>query len=237
MSGTVRVVVAGAAGRMGTLAAAAIDSAEDLVLAGTLVRGDDPGAVLAHAAAQVLVDVSVASASRILVPLAARAGLAPIVGTSGLDDDDLRHFAQACDDGGVGGLVVPNFSIGAVLQMRAAVEAAGHLHCSGIHEVHHPAKRDSPSGTARATAARIASAAGQAPPITSERRAGVLALQTVSFGNAFERLELHHEVSDRRAYVPGLLLAVRRVGTLEGLALGLEAILSWPREERSDHGP
>ncbi len=221
-----RVVVAGAAGRLGSIAVHAVEAAEDLVLVGLLVRGDVPRADLAEGGADVLLDVSLAEATRVHAPMAARAGVCPVIGTSGLVEADIVALREACRAGGVAGLLVPNFSIGAVLQMRFAREAARWLPCTGLHEVHHAGKRDSPSGTARATADAIAAAAGGAPPITSERREEALAEQRVRFAGPFETLTLEHVVNDRAAYLPGLLLALRSVQRLPvGLSVGLDAVL------------
>ena len=228
----VRVLLAGADGRMGRVCRAALEAADDLVLADTLVRGDAPGPRLDPSRVDVLLDFTLADTSRALAPAAARAGLRPVVGTSGLTADDLLELATACGEGNVGGLVVPNFSVGAVLQMQACERAAAHMRCAGLHEEHHPGKRDAPSGTARATAERIAAARpdGAAPPITSARREGVLAVQRVTFtadaGEAAEELVLEHRVTDRAAYVPGILLALRRVGALDELVVGLDALLA-----------
>ena len=227
MTARTRVVVAGAAGRLGQVAARAVAGAEDLELAATLRRGEDPAAVLADVHADVLLDVSLAEATRVLGPVAARAGLALVIGTSALTADDREDLDTACRAGGVPGLLVPNFSIGAVLQMRFARDAARWLPCEVIREVHHAEKRDSPSGTARVTAAEIAAASGGAPPpIESARRPDALAEQRVVFAGPHESLTLDHAVEDRAAYAPGLLLAVRRVATLPvGLTVGLDAVL------------
>lgn len=221
----IRVVVAGAAGRMGSLVVNSFAAAEGVDLAGTLVRGSDAVAIFELCRPDVLVDFTVAASSRELGPLAAERGICPIIGTSGLTAADLATLREACAHSGIGGLVVPNFSIGAVLQMRFAEQAAARLPCTGIRETHHPAKKDAPSGTALATARRIEAAAGAPPAIESLRREGLVAVQDVSFAQAGERLQLVHEVTDRRAYLPGVLLAVRSVRGLRELVVGLDALL------------
>lgn len=225
MSDAGRVVVAGAAGRLGRLAVEAIQASPDLELAGTLVRGDDPVPLLRPARTDLLLDLSLAAASRLLAPLAARAGVVPVVGVSGLSDDDRAALEAACVAGGVPGLLVPNFSLGAVLQMQAAVRVAAHLPCTELLERHHQTKRDRPSGTALETARRLEAAGATPPPIASERLPDVVAEQRLVFGGEGERLELLHVVRDRRAYLPGLLLALRRAPRLQGFAVGLEAVL------------
>lgn len=221
----IRVVVAGAAGRMGSLVVPALAAAEGLELAGTLVRGSDAAAIFELCRPDVLLDFTVAAASRELGPLAGERGICPVIGTSGLTPADVAALGAACRHGGVGGLVVPNFSIGAVLQMRFAEQAAARLPCAGIRETHHPGKKDSPSGTALATAHRIEAACGRAPPIESQRREGLVALQEIDYSQPGERLSLVHEVTDRRAYLPGILLAVRSVRGLRELVVGLDALL------------
>jgi 4-hydroxy-tetrahydrodipicolinate reductase len=221
----IRVVLAGAAGRMGRLALATLEAADDIEVCGTLVRGTDAAAVLELAAPDVLLDFTLAPASRVLGPAAAERGIAPVIGTSGLLPEDVDALRNACARGRTGGLLVPNFSVGAVLQMRLAAEVARHLPCTGIHEVHHVGKKDAPSGTARATAAALATVTGAEPPITSERLPDALAEQTVSFGQPGESLELVHKVTDRCAYMAGVLLAVRRVRALQGLQVGLAGLL------------
>lgn len=226
MSGALAVCVAGARGRLGSLVCEAVAAAPDLNLSATLVRGQRASEVLSGATLDVLVDVSLAPASRQLVPLALELGIATVVGTSGLSGSDLEAMDQASRRAGVGALVVPNFSLGAVLQMQAAAAIAPHLPCRRLLETHHPAKRDAPSATALATAAAVAAATGgHAPAITSERREGCVARQELRFGDEAEQLTLVHEVADRRAYLPGVLLAVRRVRSLRGLHQGLAAVL------------
>jgi len=227
-----RVLLAGAAGRMGRVVLAALRTADDVELVGTLVRGSDAPAVLRLARPDVLLDFTRPEASRELGLLAAERGISPVIGTSGLAEADVHSLHNACLRSKVGGLLVPNFSIGALLQMRAAEAAARHMPPIAVRERHHPAKRDAPSGTARATAARIDAASAHlaatregAVPIESERREGVLAEQDVLFEQAGEQLLLRHVVTDRRAYVPGILLAVRSVQGLVGLHVGLDALI------------
>ncbi|GJM20246.1 MAG: 4-hydroxy-tetrahydrodipicolinate reductase [Planctomycetota bacterium] len=233
-----RVIVAGAAGRMGRLACewirasshdAATPSTErvELELVAELRRGDPVDTLLAQHPGAVLLDLTLAAAS---VPLSTRAvelGLHPVIGTSGWDPAQLDALERRCAAARLGALWVPNFSIGALLQMRAAEEAARWFAHAEISELHHPTKRDTPSGTARATAERMRAvrAGEERVPIHSERREGALAEQRVRLANEHEVLELGHVVSDRRAYAPGLLLALRRVRGLSTLVRGLDSLL------------
>lgn len=221
-----RVVVAGAAGRMGRLVLPCLSAAPDIEVCGTLRRGDDAAAVLGQARPDVLVDFTLADAARELLPLAAERGISPVSGTSGLGPADVDALRSACARAGVGGLLVPNFSVGAVLQMRHAAELARHLRLVALSEVHHPGKKDRPSGTALATLRHIEAAGGGRVEIHSERRDGAVAEQEVAFGGEGEDVVLRHVVRDRRAYLPGVLLAVRRVRGLPGLHVGLDDLLA-----------
>jgi 4-hydroxy-tetrahydrodipicolinate reductase len=238
---SVRVVLAGAGGRMGRMLAPALAAAQGLQLVGTLARGDEAAAVLERTRPDVLLDFTLAEASRQLAPLAAARGISPVVGTSGLHEADVAALREACERAGVGGLLVPNFSVGAVLQMKHAEELARVLPLAALRETHHPGKRDKPSGTALATLRRIEAAGGGHIEIESVRREGALAEQEVVFAGEGERVELRHVVTDRRAYLPGVLLALRRVRGLRGLHVGLEAVLaqslSRPESGASDERP
>lgn len=220
-----RVLLAGASGRMGRVVLAGLRSADDIEVVGTLVRGSDAPAVLGLAQPDVLLDFTHADVSRELGPLAAERGISPVIGTSGLRPADIDALRKACWRARVGGLLVPNFSIGAVLQMRAAEAASRHLPPIAVRERHHPGKRDAPSGTALATAARLDAITGGEVPIASERQEGVVAEQDVVFEQPGERLTLSHVVTDRLAYLPGILLAIRSVRGLEGLHEGLDELV------------
>lgn len=221
-----RLLVAGAAGRLGALVVRELGGVGDIDVVGTLVRGSDAAAIFELSRPEILLDLSLAPATRELAPQAIERGVLPVIGTSGLGADDVSALREALVRAGLPGLLVPNFSLGAVLQMRLAEQVARHLPCVAIREAHHPGKRDSPSGTALATARRLAAAGAGEVPITAERRPDVVARQSVDFGGAGERLQLFHEVDDRRAYLPGILLALRGVSRLPpGLTIGLDALL------------
>jgi len=227
-SAPIPVLVAGARGRMGALACGWIAAADGLQLVAELRRGDDAVTTLAAHPGAVLLDVTELASSVPLVTAAVEHGVHPVIGTSGWSAEQLAALELRCAEHALGALWVPNFSIGAVLQMRFAEQAARWFDAAAIHETHHPAKRDAPSGTARATAERMrAASGGAAVPIESSRRAGVLAEQHVTLAADHERLELRHVVSDRSAYAAGALLALRRVRELSGLVRGLDALLGY----------
>ncbi len=244
MSGHLDVVVAGAAGRMGTAACAAVAAADGMVLHGRIGRGDDLDAALLGA--DVLVDLSVPDASPGNVAAAVEAGVHVVVGTTGWDDGRLeavRGLLVAHPEVGV--LVAPNFSVGALLVADFAVRAARFYESVEVVELHHPQKVDAPSGTAVRTARQVAAArlaAGMAPapdatasclpgargadvdgiPVHAVRLRGLVAHQEVLLGSEGETLTLRHDSLDRSSFMPGVLLAVRQVPQRPGLTVGLE---------------
>lgn len=228
---------------MGRLACAAIEAADGLELVARCGRGDDLAARLGAARADVALDLTrpdVVAASALAI---VDAGVRPVIGTSGIGSALRDELAARCAARGIGGLVVPNFAIGAVLMLRFAELAARWMPGAEIVEAHHAAKVDAPSGTAVATAERIAAARGMAPaagaadagPARGEARAGVrihslrlpgvVAEQQVVFGESGQRLTLEHVVYGREAYMPGVVLACRRVVELGRLVVGLDELL------------
>ncbi len=228
---------------MGALTCRVVEAAEDLELAGRCGRGDDLAAAVARARADVVVDFTRPEAVRANALSIVNAGARPVIGTSGLDAAAIDELARSCAARRLGGLIAPNFAIGAVLMMRLAAIAARHMSAVEILEAHHPAKRDAPSATALATADSIAAARGgglaAAPaadgaarglhrsgiPIHSTRLPGIVAEQSVVFGEVGQKLVIEHVAYDREAFMPGVLLACRRVTTLDRLVVGLDRLL------------
>jgi 4-hydroxy-tetrahydrodipicolinate reductase len=213
----IRVGVAGAAGRMGATTCAAVEGAEDLVLAARI----DPalGTALEDVLADVDVVVDFTRPDTALENARAcvRAGVHCVVGTSGWDVDALEG---AEGDGKV--LFCPNFAIGAVLMMRFAAEASRHMGAAEIVELHHDGKLDKPSGTAARTAALMQGDV----PIHSVRLPGLVAHQAVILGGLGETLTIRHDSLSRESFMPGVLLAVRKVAGIERSPLvGLEHVL------------
>ncbi len=221
----IRVAVAGAAGRMGTAACAAVQAADDM----ELVARADPalGVTLAEALAagpHVLVDFTIPEVALGDAREAATAGVHVVIGTTGFDVAALDGLRDA--PGNV--FLAPNFAIGAVLMMRFAAEAARHMARAEIVELHHDAKLDAPSGTAARTARLMAEAApgGGDVPVHSVRLPGLVAHQEVILGDVGQTLTIRHDSIDRASFMPGVLLAVRRVGGLSRSPLvGLEHLL------------
>ncbi|MDE3130792.1 MAG: 4-hydroxy-tetrahydrodipicolinate reductase, partial [Acidobacteriota bacterium] len=170
----------------------------------------------------VLVDFSVPGAAVANIRAAVAAGVHVVVGTTGFELDELRGLT------GANVFVAPNFAIGAVLMMRFAAQAARHMRAAEIIELHHDRKLDTPSGTAALTAQRMHEAAPDrpAPVIHSVRLPGLVAHQEVILGDVGQTLTIRHDSIDRESFMPGVLLAVRSVGSLpEPLVVGLEQLL------------
>jgi len=224
---TIRVAVAGAAGRMGKTVCAAVEDADDMELVGRA----DP--LLQTTLEQVLPDAEVVvdftrpdtALGNALACL--RAGVHVVVGTSGFDPTPLTQARAAEGRPSANALVVPNFAIGAVLMMRFAAEAYRHMEKAEVIELHHDGKLDAPSGTAKRTAELMALASGKSPPpIHSVRLPGLVAHQEVILGDVGQTLTIRHDTINRESFMPGVLLAVRRVGSLEEpLVVGLEELL------------
>ncbi|MEA2139938.1 MAG: 4-hydroxy-tetrahydrodipicolinate reductase, partial [Solirubrobacteraceae bacterium] len=176
--------------------------------------------------ADALVDFTVPDAVVGAIEAAVAAGVPAVVGTSGWDGQHTRvdELARAA---GVPVFYAPNFAIGAVLMMRFAVEAARHMARAEIIELHHDGKLDAPSGTAARTAQLMAAASGgEEPPIHSVRLPGMVANQEVLLGDVGQTLSIRHDTINRESFMPGVLLAVRRVGGLgERFVVGLESLL------------
>jgi 4-hydroxy-tetrahydrodipicolinate reductase len=214
----IRVAVAGAAGRMGQTVCDAVERAEDM----ELVARADPalGSSVSDALAaqpDVLVDFTTPSTAVENVRQAVRAGVHAVIGTTGFDAAQLREL-----HGEANVFVAPNFAIGAVLMMQFAAQAARHMSKAEIIEMHHDRKLDKPSGTA----ARTAELMGGDVPIHSVRLPGLVAHQEVILGGVGQTLTIRHDSIDRESFMPGVLLAIRSVGSLpERVTVGLECLL------------
>ena len=225
----IRVVVSGAAGRMGEAACEAVSAAEDMELAGRADPSLDAPLESMLGDADVVVDFTTPAAALENVRACLEADVHAVVGTTGFDLDELGATAEEAAEEGREARVfaAPNFAIGAVLMMQMARLAAPHMPDCEIVELHHAAKLDAPSGTAKRTAALIREAGGDVhEPIHSIRLPGLVAHQEVIFGGEGQTLSIRHDSTDRRSFMPGVLLAVRSVGGLEDpLTVGLEHLL------------
>ena len=245
---TLKVGVLGALGKVGRAVCDAVEGANDLELVARVDAEDDLQA-LTEAGAGAVVDFTHPSVVMANLEFCIGHGIHAVVGTTGFDADrldTLRGWLARSE--GTGVLVAPNFSIGAVLMMRFAAEAARFYESVEVVELHHPDKADAPSGTSRRTAELIAEARAEAgmgpmPDATSTgldgargadvggvrvhglRVRGLVAHQEVILGGVGETLTIRHDSLDRVSFTPGVLLGLRRVPQTPGLTVGLEAFL------------
>jgi 4-hydroxy-tetrahydrodipicolinate reductase len=224
----IRVAVAGAAGRMGQTVCEAVLGAEDMELVGRADPLLDTTLADVLADAEVVVDFTQPDTALENALACLRAGVHVVIGTTGFDPAPLERAARDARAGeSANVLIAPNFAIGALLMMRFAAEAARHMRKAEIIELHHDGKLDAPSGTAARTAQLMAEASGgEPPPIHSVRLPGLVAHQEVILGDLAQTLTIRHDTIGRESFMPGVLLGIRRVGTLEESPLvGLENLL------------
>jgi len=222
----IRVGVSGAAGRMGQAVVDAVEDADDMELAGQADPSLDVPLAELLDASEVVVDFSTPESAPGTIRECVAAGVHAVVGTTGFDLDTLRAEIDGAE-GEARVFVAPNFAIGAVLMMQMAREAAPHMPECEIVELHHEQKVDAPSGTAKRTADLIREAGGNVhEPIHSIRLPGLVAHQEVVFGGEGQTLSIRHDSIDRNSFMPGVLLAVRKVGGLpDRFTVGLETLL------------
>ena len=223
----IKVAVAGAAGRMGETVCAAVAGAQDMELSG---RADPLLQTTLEEvldAAEVVVDFTRPDTALQNALTCVGAGVHVVIGTTGFDPARLLQAGDAGERPSANVVIAPNFAIGAALMMRFAAEAARHMEKAEIIELHHDGKLDAPSGTAARTAELMADASGHGPPpIHSVRLPGLVANQEVILGDVGQTLTIRHDTISRESFMPGVLLAVRRVSTLpEPLVIGLENLL------------
>jgi 4-hydroxy-tetrahydrodipicolinate reductase len=241
----IRVIVNGSSGKMGSLACDTIKNHSEFELVAQLTKQDNLAQAIKETGAQIVIDLTRADCVYENSLTIIKHGARPIIGTSGLVSTQIKELTALCESNKLGGIIVPNFSIGAVLMMNFAAKAAEYLSEVEIIETHHQQKLDAPSGTALKTAEMIA-AARKNPKnklelkelipgarggshneinIHSLRLPGVLARQEVIFGNLGETLSITHDSIDRRCFMPGVVLACQKVMSLNTLVYGLEHLL------------
>lgn len=237
----IRVAVIGAAGRMGSTVCDAVEDDPELELVAR-IDVNDPLDAATTAGAEVAVDFTTPDAAAGNAVALLEQGVHCVVGTTGLSDDDLAAIESAARAGNANCFVAPNFAIGAVLMMRFSAQAAPYFRRAEISERHHEHKLDAPSGTALRTARLMNESRGSAwdevagdqPSrglnldgigIHSLRVPGSVAHQEVILGSPGETLTIRHDSLDRASFMPGVLLAVKKVGSLAGLTVGLENLL------------
>lgn len=242
----IRVLVNGAKGRMGQEVVKAVTAAADLELVDQTDLGDDLIARIKASQAQAVVDFTTAAVAFENTRKILEAGVHPVVGTSGLLAEQVAELQQLAKDKDIGGLIAPNFAIGAVLLMKYAQDAAKYLPDVEVIELHHNRKADAPSGTAVKTAQLIAEARQEIPKalveetelfegargsevhgvrVHSLRLPGLVAHQEVIFGGTGETLTIRHDSIHRESFMPGVCLACRKVIGTQQLFYGLEHLL------------
>ncbi len=241
----IKVIVNGAYGKMGSEAVVAIQQDPALALAASLGRKDDLKEALSTCQPDCVVDLttpqSVYENTKLIIDFDA----CPVIGTTGLTPEQIQSLSHLCEEKSLGGLVAPNFSLGAVMMMHFARQAAEFFPDAQIIEMHHENKLDAPSGTALKTAELIANNRRQATmaidckeshsgalgahykdvPIHSVRLPGMVAHQMVIFGGYHETLTLKHDSFHRKSFMPGIIMACKEVPKLSRLVYGLENIL------------
>lgn len=249
MSEKLKVAVVGARGRMGATVCDAVNGADDMELVAQLDKGDDISPATLNGA-EAVVEFSVPSATEDNVKALIAAGVNVVVGTTGWNDDAYQRIRDAIAAGGNKSkvFIAPNFALSAVLLMKFAQMAAPFFESVEVIEMHHPNKVDAPSGTAIATAQKIGNArdaAGCDPmpdatqtdeegargsvyygvPVHAVRLRGLNAHEEVLLGNPGEQMVIRSDTFDRFSFMPGVLHALRKVGGLDGLTIGLDTIL------------
>ena len=251
MSEPIKVAVAGHRGKVGSILAAALAAEPDIDYVGGVSRGDDLSAFLHDKRPRAFVDFTRPAEALHNVLAAVAVGASPVVGTTGLSAVDIDKLETACKAKGLGGIVAPNFAIGAVLMMHLAEIAAPHFDAAEVIEMHHATKVDAPSGTALSTAKRLAARRSGKPfshkkaekvtlegtrggeegnvAVHSIRLPGFVADQEVIFGLPGQTLTIAHRTTSREAYVPGVVLAIRKVVTEPRFYRGLDELLGLGR--------
>lgn len=242
---SIRVLVNGAFGRMGQLVTKAITAHPNLDLTGQTGREYNLQQAIKDSGAQVVIDFTHPDSVFKNTMTIIDAGARPVIGTSGLHLDDIEKLKEHCKSAKLGGIIAPNFSLGAVLLMKYARDLAKYMPNAEIIEMHHDGKADSPSGTAMRAAEMIASVGSinankketienvsgargadyQNIPIHAVRLPGKLAHLEILFGGPGESVSLRHDSLDRECFMPGICLASEKVMELDKLVYGLEEIL------------
>ncbi len=224
----IRVLVNGAKGKMGSETVKAVQKEADLELVGQIDLGDDLAAAIKKNKAQVVVDFTQPDVAMKNVKTILGSGAHAVVGTTGLTDKNLEEIKKLCSANKVNCLVAPNFAIGAVLMMKFSAEAVKYMPNAEIIELHHDKKLDKPSGTAIKTAKLMGKdlpAGRQGVPIHSVRLPGLVAHQAVIFGGLGQTLTIRHDSLNRESFMPGVVMAIRKIKDQKGLIYGLEKIL------------
>jgi len=242
---SINVLVNGASGRMGQHVCAAVSADPELQLVAKTGVDDQLSDVIQKSKADVVVDFTDASVAFVNTATIIEANARPVIGTSGLTQQQVTELAKLCEAKNLGGIIAPNTSIGAIMMMRLAQLAVQQFPNVEIIEMHHDGKKDSPSGTAIKTAEMLAEARNElielkpskeiipgargasheSIPIHAVRLPGLVAHQEVIFGNTGETLTIRHDSINRECFMPGVLLACKKVMELNHLVYGLDQLI------------
>lgn len=243
---TTRIIINGANGKMGQLAVKTLKQDAQFTVVGELGHKDDLTTVIKDTQAHVVLDLTTAEAVFKNALAIINAGARPVIGTSGLLKDQVQELKKQCAQQKLGGIIAPNFSLGAILMMKHAQQIAKYFSDIEIIEMHHNGKLDSPSGTAVRTAELLAETRTNPPttlpnaremiagarganyqhiPIHSIRLPGLVAHQEIIFGGTGETLTIRHDTIDRQCFMPGVLLACKKVTEVNELIYGLESLI------------
>lgn len=243
---TIRVLVNGAKGKMGQTTVKTIANCADFTLVGSIDCHDHLAQEIKKNKAEVVIDFTNAEVVFNNTQIIIAAGARPVIGTSGLVTEQIHQLQKQCAQLKLGGIIAPNFSLGAVLMMKYAQQIATYFPHVEIIEMHHDGKLDSPSGTAMRTAELLATArtptssspkttretlpgargaSYQHVPIHSVRLPGLVAHQQIIFGGSGETLTIRHDSIDRECFMSGVIIACKKVMQLKKLVYGLEQIL------------
>ena len=239
----INILVIGAHGRMGKETVAAVQAEPTFKLVAALGRGDDLAKSIRETRPDVVVDFTVPEVVYQNARTIIESNVCPVIGASGLTPEQIDELTKLCKEKQLGGVIAPNFSIGVVLMQKMAAMAAAYFPDVEIIEMHHPMKKDAPSGTAIKTAKTIIAARTREPspiatapaaalgdrsrevPIHSIRLPGLVAHETVIFAGPHETLTLRHDTLDRKSFMPGLILACKKVMMLDSLVYGMDVLL------------
>jgi 4-hydroxy-tetrahydrodipicolinate reductase len=242
---TIRILVNGAAGKMGQITCKTIAENRDFILVQETSEKDDLLSAIQKSQADIVIDFTNAESVFKNTETIIKAAAHPVIGTSGLKDSEIKHLQELSKDARLGGIIAPNFSLGAVLMMKYAAEIAKYFKDMEVIEMHHAGKQDSPSGTAMKTAEMLSKARAAAIPLKPSRETipgargatlnnipihsirlpGFLAHQEIIFGALGETLTIRHDTIDRQCFMAGVVLACKKVQSLDHLVYGLESLL------------
>jgi 4-hydroxy-tetrahydrodipicolinate reductase len=239
---TIKILVNGSKGKMGQAVVEAVNNDADCELVAAIDHEDDLAAVLKQTPVDVAIDFTAPHSAYKNTKTIIAAGVHPVIGTTGFTLEQIQELQNLCQQKKLGGIIAPNFCLGVILMMHCSQLVSRYLPDVSIVELHHPHKLDAPAGTAKKTAEMIAAVRGTPTKVATEanpslgldylgipihaiRLPGLVASQEVIFGGQAETLSIRHDTYNRTTYMPGVLLACKKVVQLQELIYGLEHIM------------